>query len=366
MIELRIERHLAEFTLRLEQSIEASPLAVFGHSGAGKSTLLRCIAGLDRPSSGHISIDGTVLFGSSRNIDLPAEERQVGYVPQDGLLFPHLTVKKNLLYGYDRIRDRDRTIGLDEVQEILEIGDLLERDVSTLSGGERQRIALGRCLLASPRLLLFDEPLASVDQRLKGRILPYLIRAIEHFAIPTVYVSHDHEEVAQIAREILVLDRGRAVACGPYLEIVDDPAVFGLFSREGIDNIIHTRVAEHDATQGYTLVEAGTARFAIPPVSLSRGEGLSIGIKAGDIILAIDRPSRISTRNALEGRVLHIAPVGDILLAHIDVGCELLVELTPSAVHELGLAPGVSLWALIKTNAFKLHSVSESITSTAD
>lgn len=366
MIELRIQRQLAEFSLHVDETIDTSPLAVFGHSGAGKSTLLRCIAGLDRPNSGRIAIDGDVLLDSKRDIHIPVQERQIGYVPQDGLLFPHLSVKKNLLYGFKRIYGRKRTIEFDDVLKVLEIGELLDRDISTLSGGERQRVSLGRALLASPRLLLFDEPLASVDRRLKGRILPYLIRAIEHFAIPTVYVSHDHEEVAQIAREILVLDRGRAVACGPYLEIVDNPAVFGLFSREGIDNIIRVRVARHDATQGFTLVEAGKAQFAIPPISLPVGEELSIGIKAGDIILALDRPSRISTRNALEGEVQRIVPVGDILLAHIDVGCELLVELTPSAVNELGLTPGVPLWALIKTNAFKLHSLTEAATSKAD
>ncbi len=352
MIEISIRKRLADFTLEVDVELRAKAVAIFGPSGGGKSTLLRAVAGLVRPETGRIALDGRVLFDSDAGVNLPPERRGLGLVPQDGLLFPHRTMRENLLYGYRRVRGRPRTIELDEVTEVLEIGHLLDRFPATLSGGESQRAALGRALLASPLLLLFDEPLASIDVALKSRILPYLQRALSHFGIPALYVSHDQREATRIASTILVLHRGRVLACGPYLEIIDLPPVYGAFGREGVSNVVQATVLANMPERGYSETQIGRARFKVPPMEEAEGTLLSLSVRANDIILAREKPSRISARNILRGMILRLADVGDLLLAHVDVGCELLVELTPEAARELELAPNADVWVLIKSNAF--------------
>jgi len=355
MIEIAITKRLAGFALEVDLSLPPEPVAIFGPSGAGKSTLLKAVAGLLKPESGRVSINGRVLFDSAAGINLPAEQRCLGLVPQDGLLFPHRSVRENLLFGYRRVKGRSRSIELNEVVEVLEVGSLLERRPDTLSGGEAQRISLGRALLASPLMLLFDEPLASVDTRLKWRILPYLKRAIDHFSLPALYVSHDHAEVTSVASTIVVIEHGRVIACGPYHQIIDLPQVCRAFTREGIDNILYGKVETNRPQEGYSVVAAGSARFKVPPLDMQPGMDVAVTLRANDIILAREHPAMISTRNILPGRVARIADVGNLLLIHIDVGCELVVELTPEAVRELELSPGAEIWALIKSNAFKVQ-----------
>lgn len=353
MIEIAVKKKLADFTLEVDATLPMEPVAIFGPSGSGKSSLLHTVAGLLKPDSGRIAIDGQVLFDSNSGVDIPPERRGLGLVPQDGLLFPHKTVEDNLLFGFTRVKDRARIIKLDDVVEVLEIGNLLKRYPANLSGGERQRVALGRALLASPKLLLFDEPLASVDNRLKDRILPYLQKAIAHFNLPALYVSHDHEEVTRIAKTIVVMLEGGIIAGGPYLQIIDHPQVYRAFTREGVDNVLQAKVIANIPELGYSEVTSGSANFKVPPLEIETGSEISLTISANDIILAKERPSRISTRNVIEGTVLRMADVGNLLLAHIDVGCELVVELTPEAVRELELADGAQVWVLIKSNAFR-------------
>ncbi|HUX07005.1 MAG TPA: molybdenum ABC transporter ATP-binding protein [Acidobacteriota bacterium] len=356
MIEITARKRLADFHLDVEINLPGEPVAVFGPSGAGKSTLLNIVAGLLRPDSGRISIDGEVLFDSAAGIDTPAERRGFGLVPQEGLLFPHRTVRENLLYGYRRVRGRPRTIELNEVAEVLEIGSLLDRYPATLSGGEAQRVALGRALLASPRLLLFDEPLASVDGRLKWRILPYLKLAISHFNLPALYVSHDPTEVTSIASHIAVLHGGRIVAAGPYREIIDLPEVYGIFTREGVNNVLAGTVDANLPEYGYSVVSVGEATFKVALVDAPPGAEIGLAIRANEIIISRGQPGKISTRNVLRGRVAGFANVGSLILVHVDIGCELIVELTHGAATELLLAEGTEIWVLIKSNAFQIHS----------
>lgn len=357
MIEISIKKRLAGFTLEVDISLPSESIAVFGPSGSGKSTLLHSVAGLVRPDEGKIAINGEVVFDSAGNIDTPPERRLLGLVPQEGLLFPHLDVKANLLYGFRRVRNRPKAIEPEDVLQVLDIENLLDRYPGTLSGGERQRVALGRALLASPQLLLFDEPLASIDAELKGRILPYLQRAVSHFRIPALYVSHDHSEVTRIASTIVVLSQGKVIAVGPYLEIIDLPLVYKAFTREGVDNILEASLSTNRPEEGYSEAQAGGTVFKIPPLTIPPGSQVSLNVRANDIILACDKPTRISTRNVLAGSVDHIADVGNLLLVHVNVGCELIVELTPEAVRELDLSPGAEVWALIKSNAFSVDDM---------
>ena len=207
MIDLDIELSQGRFVLVARVQLDARAAALFGPSGAGKTTILDAIAGLRTPRQGSITIDGRVLFSSRDRVNLPPRQRRVGYVPQDVALFPHMDVRRNLLYG----RHPGVSPELDRVVRMLEIAPLLDRPVTDLSGGERQRVALGRALMSGPSLLLLDEPLAAVDVPLRRRILPYLQRVRDELAVPIVYVSHDREEVDALADAVVMVDGGRVI-----------------------------------------------------------------------------------------------------------------------------------------------------------
>ena len=208
MIEVDIELVQGSFVLTAAIRIEARTAALFGPSGAGKTTILDAIAGLRTPRRGSIAIAGRVLFSSGQGVNLPPHQRHVGYVPQDVALFPHMDVRRNLLYG----RHPGVSPDLDRVVGMLEIDRLLDRRVTDLSGGERQRVAVGRALMSGPSLLLLDEPLAAVDVPLRRRILPYLQRVRDELRIPIVYVSHDRDEVAELAEVVVLIDGGKIIA----------------------------------------------------------------------------------------------------------------------------------------------------------
>jgi molybdate transport system ATP-binding protein len=205
---------LAHFTLEVDATLDGRVTAIFGASGAGKTSVLELIAGLRRPAAGSVRVDGHALTDVAARTFVPANERAIGYVPQEGALFPHLTVRKNLLYGFDAARSRPAGLTFEHVTAVLEIAALAERAIATLSGGEKQRVALGRALLAAPRLLLLDEPLAGLDAPLRERLLPYLARVRDEFAIPMLYVTHSPDEVVALCDTVLVLASGRVTARG--------------------------------------------------------------------------------------------------------------------------------------------------------
>ncbi len=200
---------LAHFTLEIDATLSSRITAIFGPSGSGKTSLLELIAGLRRPASGSIELAGTTLTDRATNQFISPQHRAIGYVPQDGALFPHLNVRQNLLYGFDTTHARPAGLSFDHIVEVLEIPTLLDRSVATLSGGEKQRVALGRALLAAPKLLLLDEPLASLDAALKERLLPYLLRIRDEFTIPMIYVTHSPDEVVSLCDEALIIRSGK-------------------------------------------------------------------------------------------------------------------------------------------------------------
>ena len=210
MITLEFSLAQGPFVLELRETLEGGITALFGPSGSGKTTTLDAIAGLRTPRSGSIRVGGRVLFDARQSVDLPPHQRHVGYVPQEPALFPHMDVRRNVLYG----RRPGQKLELATVVRMLEVGDLLERRVPDLSGGERQRVALARALMSAPDLLLLDEPLAAVDVERRRRILPYLLRVRDELGVPVIYVSHDRSEVDQLADRVLILDGGRVVANG--------------------------------------------------------------------------------------------------------------------------------------------------------
>ena len=210
-ITLDLTLRAGAFSLNIDARFEATAVALFGPSGAGKTTILEAIAGFRSPDRGEISVGSHVLYSSVRGIDLPAQDRSVGYVPQDVAVFPHLGVRANIMYG----AGRGRQTSIDRVTEILEIRDLLDRRVGGLSGGERQRVALARAIMSSPDLLLLDEPLTALDVPLRRRIIPYLGRIRDELGVPILYVSHEEEEVRLVADWLIAVDHGTVVSSGP-------------------------------------------------------------------------------------------------------------------------------------------------------
>lgn len=205
---------LAHYTLEIDGVLDARVTALFGPSGSGKTTVLEIVAGLRRPAAGRVSVNGTVLTDCAAGVFVAPERRSIGYVPQEGALFPHFSVRSNLLYGFDENAQRPAGLTYEHVTAVLEIAALAGRTVATLSGGEKQRVALGRALLASPRLLLLDEPLAGLDLPLKERLLPYLQRVRDEFRIPMVYVTHSPDEVVALCDYVVILEHGRVTRKG--------------------------------------------------------------------------------------------------------------------------------------------------------
>jgi molybdate transport system ATP-binding protein len=222
MLEVRIRRKQGNFTIDAAFSVEASGVtALFGPSGAGKTSIVNMVAGLDRPDAGRIVMNGRCLFDSTRGIDVPPEKRRVGYVFQDGRLFPHLSVRSNLTYGMRLLPKSERYVHFDPVVQLLGIAPLLDRRPAKLSGGEKQRVAIGRALLCSPALLLMDEPLASIDGDRKSEVLPFISRLCRDFSTPIVYVSHVMEEIERLAHHLVLLENGRVAAAGRFDELTN-------------------------------------------------------------------------------------------------------------------------------------------------
>ena len=354
MLSLRLNRQLAAFDLEVEVECRYPVTAIYGPSGAGKTSLLNMVSGLMRPDRGRIELDGEVLFDDAAGIDRPPEARRLGYVFQDDLLFPHLSAGENLRFGYDLLPPEERRFEPDRICELLEIGGLLDRRPATLSGGERQRLALGRALLASPRLLLMDEPLASLDRGLKSRIIPYLRHVRSDLGIPILYVSHSAAEILELTGQVIVLDGGRVVAHGDFFRVASDPRVLRLVDEFGFENVLPVEILPGEGAGDACLARCGGQLLRIPHCGRPPGTRLFVGLRADDVILARTRPQGLSVRNALRGTVTEISAVGATRLVYVDVGRRLAVKVTPEAVAELGLAPGQEVFCLVKTHSLRI------------
>lgn len=330
--------------------------ALFGPSGCGKTTVLRCLAGL-RKMPGRLGVAGQIWQDDAAGVFLQPHQRSVGYVFQEPSLFRHLSVRDNLMYGSRRAARNGSSQVLDfsEVVELMGLAALLDRSPTALSGGERQRVALGRALLAQPRLLLMDEPLAGLDQVAKEEILPYIETLHEKLSVPVLYVSHDLREVARLADSMIVLSAGRKVCDGPIQEILErldlDPGDGGF--EAGV--ILEARVSGHDSEYCMTQLDHHGQRIVIPGIDLAVGDHVRLRIRARDVALALAKPSDISVRNILAGTVLDIAQNPDTAFAEVLVdvgGGRLRARITRDALRDLGLAVGSRVYALVKSISF--------------
>jgi len=341
---------LAYFTLEVDLEMRQRVTAVFGPSGAGKTSLLDLIAGLRAPRSAFIQLDADVLTDTAKNFSVPTHRRGIGYVPQDLALFPHLSVRQNLFYGR-KIRDSiGPPFSFEHVINVLEIGPLISRSVTQLSGGEKQRVALARALLASPRLLLLDEPLASLDTPLKEKIIPYLIRIRDEFQIPTLCVTHDRFVALTLAEDIVVLVDGKVLQLGPISEVFMRPANAEVAKFAGVETLQPGRI---------TNVADGLATVAIGSISLtavapdSAGRDVLVCIRGEDVVLQRS-PAASSVRNHLSARILSLRQQGALVRVELDAGFPLFALVTRPACAELALREGEKVWALIKAPAIHL------------
>jgi molybdate transport system ATP-binding protein len=365
LIEIAIEKRLAGFTLdaRLEAP-DSGITTLFGRSGAGKTTIINALAGLVRPDRGRITLGGETVFDSARGINLPPERRRLGYVFQEARLFPHYSVRGNLLYGAKR--DAAKAEGgpsFDMVVDLLGIKDLLARRPADLSGGEKQRVAIGRALLASPRLLLMDEPLASLDAPRKGEILPFIERLRDELRLPIFYVSHEMEEIIRLADLLVILDDGKVAASGSVEDLTSRLDLWPLTGRYEAGAVIRTVLRGHDTTFGLSELAFPGGRLRVTRIRLPLGTAVRIRIRARDVVLATEKPAHLSIRNAFAGKVIELAPPrGPLIDLKLDIGTEtepvmLWARVTQRALQELQLAPGKRVFALVKTVALDRHSL---------
>lgn len=336
---------LATFRLEIDLETQSRITAIFGPSGAGKTSLLDVVAGLRRPRSAFIQFGSDILTDTAAGVFVPARRRGIGYVPQDLALFPHLSVRQNLLYGHRPGANRD--FRFDHVCEVLEIRSLTGRKVTEISGGEKQRVALARALLSSPRLLLLDEPLASLDLPLKLKILPYLARIRDVFQIPMLYVTHDRFETLSLADEMAVLVGGKILQSGPVQEVFARPANLAAANILTIQTIQPGKVAVR--REGLVMVEVGSARVSalepdIPPDAVE----VHVCIRAEDVILVKGPDAPSSARNHLAGIVKSVAREGAFMRVDLDCGFPLVALVTRQACEELELKPGGGILALVK------------------
>lgn len=354
MIELDIHARLGDFDLSATLATPADgTLALFGRSGSGKTSIVRAIAGLLRPARGRIAIAGTVFFDAAKGIDVPAEKRRLGYVFQDSRLFPHLSVARNLRYGFERAPAGERRIGFDAVVALLGLEALLARKPATLSGGERQRVAMGRALLAAPRALLMDEPLASLDSARKAEVLPYLERLRAQTGLPIVYVSHAHDEVLRLADRIALIDGGRVRACGAVAEIAARLDLGPLAGRFEAGSVLETAVERHMPDLALTRLSFDGGALEVPAIDAEPGTKVRVQIRARDVILATTRPQGLSARNLLAGRIVALKiEDGAFAEAALEIGTAgLRARMTRASAAELGLREGMPIFAIVKSVA---------------
>ncbi|MGO4916623.1 molybdenum ABC transporter ATP-binding protein [Pseudogemmobacter sp. W21_MBD1_M6] len=348
-VSVQLKHAFAGFTLDVAFEAPAGVTALFGRSGSGKTTVINAVSGLLRPDQGRVAVDDLLLFDSATRRNLPVHRRRLGYVFQEARLFPHLSVRQNLLYGR-RFAPKGDGVALERVVEMLGIGPLLPRRPGALSGGEKQRVAIGRALLARPRLLLMDEPLAALDEARKAEILPYLERLRDQTDIPILYVSHSMAEVARLATTLVVMEAGRVLRAGPTNALLSAPEAAQGFGLREAGAVIIARIAAQEE-DGLTRLETSAGAILLPRVEAPLGSTLRIRIHAHDVILSRTRPQGLSALNILPAVVTEVR-LGDGpgALVQLRAGDDLmLARVTRRSAQALDLRAGSDCFAIVKS-----------------
>lgn len=364
MLKFDLSGRRGRWNLEAKARIETGCVGLFGQSGAGKSSLLEMLGGLLSPERGVIELNGVGLFNSEVGVDVAPHRRGIGIVFQENLLFPHYSVGGNLRYGAKRGEAQGRRMVFDGVVELLQLGPLMDRTPASLSGGERRRVAIGRALLASPDLLLLDEPLSGLDAALRSEILRFLQKIRDELRIPMVYVSHHLEDILRLTRELWFLHGGRLLGQGDYLDLVQDPGIVSQLLPMGLLNVFEMEIVRHEAESGCTIfglpirgsTSEGTSEGPIlhgPLVEGTPGQGVSLTLRPEDVALSPEPVDLISVRNQIQGRIRRHTEAGGKSILEVDIGLPLLVEISTGSYERLGLAEGRDVWCLVKATALK-------------
>ena len=357
----------SEFTLEVNFSAAPGFTILFGASGSGKTTWLNCVAGLTTPDTGRVALDERVLLDTDAGVDVPVARRNVGYVLQDLALFPHLSVEQNTEYGLAHLPRAQRKQRATAMLQEFHIDHLRQQRPQNISGGERQRVALARALVTDPCVLLLDEPLAALDAPTKGKILDDLRRWNRVHRIPILYVTHSREEVLALGERVLVLEQGRIIAQGAPHEVLSAPILETVAQLAGFENIFDVTVESLHEDRGTMLCQVtmqglskdkqrAPVMLETPLVRAQVGCQLRVGIRAGDILLAIGKPIGLSARNLIPGRIVSMERRDMVISVRVDCGVEMVVNLTLAACDALQLEPGQEVWLVIKTYSCHLYA----------
>lgn len=379
MLRVDVRMGRGEFRLESSASFPSGITGLIGPNGAGKSTLLHCIAGLHRPDAGHIDCQGEVLFDAASRRSLPPHRRRIGMVFQDHRLLPHLSVQGNLAFALKCTARKHRRFILTDMVELLGLKSLMPRKPRSLSGGEQQRVAIARTLLTSPRALLLDEPLASIDRASRDEILAVLSRIGRAIDIPVVMVSHQLPDVLRLTDRLVLMDRGRCILQDRYPELIQQPAGLESLRHQGLANVWRLVVAEHRAAQGMTLLRPAAAGTA-----LGRGRGPDAALKAPltphlpigqdtqavlrpqDVAVALAPVEFISMQNQFAGQVERIIELHGQTFCLVDAGIQIIAEITHQTRRDLELHTGKRVWCLFKTHALELFAAGPPSAETRD
>ena len=353
MLRLNCSGTRGDFQCRLQQDLPLEGItALFGPSGSGKTTALRMIAGLEPVCRGEITLGDQQWHDSVGRRVVAPHKRGVGYVFQDARLFDHLSVGGNLNYAERRAFADGPPIQRDQVLSVFELDQLLDRPVNGLSGGERQRVAIARTLLSRPQLLLMDEPLSALDLPRRAEIMGYIEALPQLFGVPIIYVTHAIDEVARLADQMVLMNKGELVASGPVQDILarlDLPPLTGRFEA-GV--VLDARVEEHDHDYALTQVDIGGQELTIPELDVAAGQKIRLRVRARDVSIAFTRPQDLSIRNILNARVVEIAAEPGTAFAELRLSLgeqDLRARITRKSVDDLHLKPGLEVFALIKS-----------------
>jgi molybdate transport system ATP-binding protein len=352
LLDLALQHAAGEFNLDVSLTCDAGPLVIIGPSGAGKTLVLRSIAGILLPDSGRIAVGERLLFDRSKGIDVPVQDRRVGYVPQEYALFPHLTVEGNIAFGF-RGGPGQKQARVDEMLDLVGLGAHRKDRPNGLSGGERQRVALARALAVQPDLLLLDEPFSALDAPTRESLLNDVRVLIAATNTPTIIVTHDRNEALRLGERIAVLMEGRARQIGTPAEVFTAPADDEVASFVGVETILPGRVVE--LSGGVPVVQVGDRRVE-GGTAAEAGSDVLVCLRPEDVVLSAPAPdlARTSVRNRLPARVTAMAPAGPFVRVELDAGFRIVSLITRHAVDDLSLAPGAEVTATFKATAVHL------------
>lgn len=356
MINVDIKLRRKNFDITICEQFTNGITGIYGPSGSGKTSLLHAIAGLTSPNSGTITADNKTYFDAQKRIHIPVEKRNIGYVFQEGRLFPHMSVEKNLRYGLRR--NEESKVSFNEVVELLNLKHILKSKPAKISGGERQRTALGRSILSSPDILLLDEPFSAVDNNLRQQILPFILKIQEKIKIPILVVSHDLPDLLKLTNTICVIKNGKCIGHDYYHRLIKDKSIADIFSASSLVNSFNMKIlppSSKDQNFNILSYKSNDHQVLIKcdklDIKYNDETTIKMYINANDIALSSGKIENITIRNQLEGTITDIIPYKHSVLCVVDVGFKLVAEITDDSLNRMNLITGTKVWCLFKSVA---------------